>query len=221
MLSTYRKRAWLTQEQLAERAGLSVRTVSNLEADRVRRPHGESLRRLADALGLTDEERRTLQMGGDQAGTPDRAEVRPCLLPADTVDFTGRAEQVELLEGMLLRDGRSTAVAISALVGQGGIGKTALAVHMAHRLRHAFPDGQLYVDLHGAEAQPAAPGEVLARWLTALGMDSRALPDGQERRSELFRACSPTAGCCSSWTTPPASGRSGPCCRGARRVPSW
>ena len=189
LLSTYRKRAWLTQEQLAERAGLSVRTVSNLEADRVRRPHRASLRRLADALGLTDEERRTLQPGGaDQTGTPGRAELRPCLLPADTVDFTGRAGQVELLEGLLLGDGRSTAVAVSALVGSGGVGKTALAVHVAHRLRHAFPDGQLYVDLHGAEAQPAEAGEVLARWLTALGMDSRALPDGQERRSELFRA---------------------------------
>jgi transcriptional regulator with XRE-family HTH domain/tetratricopeptide (TPR) repeat protein len=189
LLYAYRRRAWLTQEQLAERAGLSVRTVSNLEAARVRRPHRESLRRLADALGLTDEERGRLRLGGgDQAGTLDRPELRPCLLPPDTVDFTGRARQIELLEGVLAGADRSTAVAVSALVGEGGIGKTALAVHVSHRLRHAFPDGQLYVDLHGAEAQPAEPGEVLARWLTALGLDSRALPDGQERRSELFRA---------------------------------
>lgn len=188
----------------------------------MRRPHGESLRRLADALGLTDEERRTLQMGGaDQAGTPDRAELRPCLLPADTVDFTGRAEQVELLEGMLLRDGRSTAVAISALVGQGGIGKTALAVHMAHRLRHAFPDGQLYVDLHGAEHSQPSPGRCWRggspRWVWT------AVPcrTGRSGGPSYSGPCSPTAGCCSFWTTPPASGRSGLCCRGARRVPSW
>jgi len=189
LLYNYRKRARLTQEELAERSGLSVRTISNLEAARVRRPQRESLRRLADALGLTDQERARLQLVGvDETGTPDRAELRPCILPPDTADFTGREEQLAQLQDALAGAGRSTAVAVTALVGEGGIGKTALAVHLAHRLRHAFPDGQLYVDLHGAEAQPADPGEVLARLLAAFGLDSRALPDGQERRSELFRA---------------------------------
>ena len=91
LLYNYRKRARLTQEELAERSGLSVRTISNLEAARVRRPQRESLRRLADALGLTDQERARLQLVGvDETGTPDRAELRPCILPPDTADFTGR-----------------------------------------------------------------------------------------------------------------------------------
>src|SRR5215813_14222152 len=58
---------------------------------------------------------------------------------------------------------------VAAVVGKAGVGKTALAVHAAHQVRAEFPDGQLYVNLHGAEAQALATAEVLGRCLRALG----------------------------------------------------
>jgi predicted ATPase len=60
-------------------------------------------------------------------------------------------------------------VVITGAVGKAGVGKTALAVHVAHQLRPKFPDGQLYVDLRGAEAQAVAPAEVLGRFLPIPG----------------------------------------------------
>ncbi|GAA2095003.1 AfsR/SARP family transcriptional regulator [Actinomadura alba] len=110
----------------------------------------------------------------------------PCLLPPDIVDFVGRGEQVERLVKLLAGDGRSMATAL--VVGEGGIGKTTLVTHVAHRVRTAFPDGQMYVDLQGAEALPADPGEVLGRFLTALGVDGRALPKSVAERAERLRS---------------------------------
>jgi transcriptional regulator with XRE-family HTH domain len=195
LLRGLRERALVSQEQLAERSGLSVRTIGNLEQGRVGSPRGASVRLLADALGQTGAERqrfeevaRRFPANGSATVAAGSGSGVPCQLPPDTVDFTGRAEQVEHLRDMLAGNERSTAVAVWALVGKGGVGKTALAVHVAHQLRHVLSGGQLYVDLHGAEAQPADPGDVLARWLTAMGLDSRALPSGLEQRSELFRA---------------------------------
>src|ERR1051326_516448 len=76
----------------------------------------------------------------------------PAQLPADTVDFTGRDEQVKFLTELLGAPpdkARPGAVIVCAISGMGGIGKSALAVHVAHRLRRRFPDGQLYVSLRG------------------------------------------------------------------------
>lgn len=112
----------------------------------------------------------------------------PCMLPPDIADFTGRTEQVDTLLSLLTRTDRHTARAVTALSGRGGIGKTALAVHVAHRLRTHFPDGQLYVDLHGIEQNATDPNEVLARFLTTLGVDGRAMPTGTEERAERYRA---------------------------------
>jgi DNA-binding SARP family transcriptional activator len=115
----------------------------------------------------------------------------PAMLPADIVDFTGRHEQVELLLDRLSGARRSAAVPVVSVAGRAGVGKTTLAVHVAHRLRTDFPDGQLYADLHGVAGgsrAPADPGEVLGRFLIALGMQARALPAGLEARAESYRA---------------------------------
>jgi DNA-binding SARP family transcriptional activator len=110
----------------------------------------------------------------------------PCQLPPDIDDFTGReaatAEVQQLLEGQ-----QTTAIVISAIAGKAGVGKTALAVHVAHRLRPWFPDGQLYVNLRGAEAQARDPSEVLAEFLRALGMEGTMILDGLEERARQFR----------------------------------
>ena len=76
---------------------------------------------------------------------------------------------------------------VAVVAGAAGLGKTALAVHVAHQVRGLFPDGQLYVSLSGASGQPAVPGEVLARFLRDLGVDGGKIPAGEEERAALYR----------------------------------
>jgi DNA-binding SARP family transcriptional activator/tetratricopeptide (TPR) repeat protein len=115
---------------------------------------------------------------------------RPAQLPTDIGDFTGRETHVTHLCNLLLAGSPAStpgAVPIAVVSGAGGLGKTTLAVHAAHQVRAEFPDGQLYVDLLGASAQPAEPGEVLARFLRDLGIDGNRVPAGDDERAALFR----------------------------------
>lgn len=107
-------------------------------------------------------------------------------LPPAIGDFTGRNDTMTRVRDLLL--GRSGAVVISAIAGKGGVGKTALAVHLAHQLGAEFPDGQPYVNLRGAEAQALDPGEVLGGFLRLLGVPGTAIPEGTEERAALYRA---------------------------------
>ncbi len=115
---------------------------------------------------------------------------RPAQLPADIADFTGREAQVSYVCDALTRQdlasGPGTA-RIAVVAGAAGLGKTTLAVHVAHRVRNLFPDGQLYADLCGASADPVAPGEVLARFLRDLGVNGGKVPAGNEERAALYR----------------------------------
>ncbi|GHA18230.1 MULTISPECIES: AfsR/SARP family transcriptional regulator [Streptomyces] len=121
---------------------------------------------------------------------PTAGPVRPAQLPASVPDFTGRASFVtdltEVLSSASEAGGR--VMAVSALAGIGGVGKTTLAVHVAHRARPVFPDGQLYVDLQGAGPRPAEPETVLGSFLRALGTPDTAIPDSLEERSALYRS---------------------------------
>jgi DNA-binding SARP family transcriptional activator len=113
----------------------------------------------------------------------------PVQLPPDTADFTGREAQVGLLcdaLGAEPDEARPGAVVVSAVAGMGGIGKTALAVHTAHRLRSRFPDGHLFVSLQGASS-PLRPAEVLARILRDLGTPDAAIPASEEERAARYR----------------------------------
>ena len=121
---------------------------------------------------------------------PGPSIARPAQLPADIGDFTGRGAHVRHLCEMLTRTDEASspgAVRIAVVAGAAGLGKTTLAVHAAHQVRASFPDGQLYVDLSGATAQPAAPGEVLARFLRDLGVEGDKVPVGDEERAALYR----------------------------------
>jgi DNA-binding SARP family transcriptional activator/tetratricopeptide (TPR) repeat protein len=114
----------------------------------------------------------------------------PAQLPADIGDFTGRETQAAHLSALLLGTPMGTnpgAVRIAVVNGAAGLGKTTLAVHAAHQVSTHFSDGQLYVDLLGASAQPAAPGEVLARFLRDLGVQGDRLPARDEERAALYR----------------------------------
>jgi DNA-binding SARP family transcriptional activator len=116
----------------------------------------------------------------------------PRQLPVTSNRFTGRESALATLAELFGEaDGPARrGVAICVVSGMAGVGKTALAVHSAHRLAERFPDGQLYVDLHGATAglRPLAPLEVLGRFLRALGVDPGAVPTDLEEASGLFRS---------------------------------
>ena len=113
-------------------------------------------------------------------------------LPADTRVFTGRAEELDRLETLVGSHAARTAagmVAISAIDGMAGIGKTALAVHAAHRMRGKFPDGQLFVDLQGYTPgrDPMGAADALDYFLRALGLPPELVPPGLAARSTQYR----------------------------------
>ncbi|MCP2341841.1 NB-ARC domain-containing protein [Actinomadura rupiterrae] len=115
------------------------------------------------------------------------AALPPAQLPADLPDFTGRDDETARLAAALTtRNG--SAVPVVTVAGLGGIGKTALALHVAHTVRDAFPDGQLYAELHGTGPAPAAPAGVLAEFLRALGAPDREIPPEPDRRAALLRS---------------------------------
>ncbi|WP_440087201.1 AfsR/SARP family transcriptional regulator [Streptosporangium sp. LJ11] len=110
----------------------------------------------------------------------------PAELPMNIADFAGREQHVRELVARL--DDRS-ATTVSVITGMGGIGKTALAVRVAHQLADRFPGGQLYVDLHGAhEEEQEHPGDVLGRFLVALGVPGSSVPESVEARAALYRS---------------------------------
>jgi DNA-binding SARP family transcriptional activator len=124
------------------------------------------------------------------AGRPRPVPV-PAELPADVADFTGRADQVKHLCDVLSSgsaDDDPGVVRIALVAGSGGLGKTSLAVHAAHRVRASFPDGQLYVDLFGATPNPLSTGDVLARFLRDLGVDGHDIPVDEDERAARYRS---------------------------------
>lgn len=177
-LREHRLRLGLTQEELAGKAGLGVRTIRYLESGQVRQPRRPSLRLLAGALGIPVEELIELPAPSTAIGSQ---------LPADDADFTGRAAARDRLAELVAPPGGPPAgVPVAVVTGRPGVGKTALAVHVAHRLRDRFPDGQLYVRLGGDV--PLDPADVLGRFLRTLGLDGSAVPPGLDERAARFRA---------------------------------
>jgi DNA-binding SARP family transcriptional activator/tetratricopeptide (TPR) repeat protein len=156
----------------------------------------EQLRvRLADELGvdpgaaLRDLYARLLN--GDPGPEPPAKVTPPAELPADVAGFTGRAEHLETLDGLIPDAARGvpTATVIAVIAGMGGAGKTALAVHWGHRIRDRFPDGQLYVDLRGYAADaPLRPIEALAQLLGALGVPAEQIPTDAEAAAGRYRS---------------------------------
>jgi tetratricopeptide (TPR) repeat protein/DNA-binding XRE family transcriptional regulator len=216
-LASCRQLAGLSQQELAERSGLSARTVGNLERGRVRWPHPDTVRRLADALGLRGQARNEFIVGaarllagqacgGVGTAAPDPAPAPggryspgpgsgvpvPRQLPLAVRGFTGRKAELDFLARLTDGPGPGCAntVVISAIGGTAGVGKTTLALHWAHQVAGLFPDGQLYVNLRGFDPSgiPATPAEAVRGFLNALGVPPERIPAGHDAQEGLYRS---------------------------------
>jgi DNA-binding SARP family transcriptional activator/tetratricopeptide (TPR) repeat protein len=152
--------------------------------------------RLRDELGLDPgPELRALRqqiLTGGAARAGQRREAAPAVprrLPAAVRYFAGRTEQLRLLDRLLDDPSAQSAAVISAIDGTAGIGKTALAVHWAHRVADRFPDGQLYLNLRGFDPSgiPVTCAEAVRGFLEALGVAPERLPAGDEAQLALYR----------------------------------
>lgn len=202
LLKRLRKRADLTQEELAQAAGLSQRTISDLERGVARAARKETARLLADALGLDGPERAEFEAsargrvatGGfqAQAGMEIGAAAGAMrTLPRDIKSFTGRGPELrELLRAASRGADSAGVVGIYAIGGMAGIGKTAFAVHAAHELADRFPDGQIFLPLHGHTPgqPPVDPADALASLLLTAGVGAQQIPPSLEARTQLWRA---------------------------------
>jgi tetratricopeptide (TPR) repeat protein len=157
-------------------------------------------RRRHDVLVAVYSELKRLHRPADPSRSVGMARMVPAQLPADIEVFTGRSEELAHLDRILahtadtiaaaeVMSADSTAVMIAAVSGTAGVGKTALALRWAHRVRRAFPDGQLYVDLHGFDPeQPLSAADALAGFLRALGLPGQNIPVEVEERAAAYRS---------------------------------
>ena len=196
----HRQRLGLTQEELADQTGLSVRGIRDLESGRVRVPRPVSVRRLADVFSLVGTDReRFYHLAAGSSGPPGMGRpgerstggIEPAQLPREVPGFTGRLAYLRQLDALLAAAaGPETTLVVAAIAGSAGVGKTALAVHWAHRVRDRFPDGQLYVNLRGFDPGGSAipPSDALRGFLDALGVPAQRIPAGLAEQAALYRS---------------------------------
>lgn len=144
VLRQFREAAGLSQERLAERAGLSLRGISDLERGVRTTPRLETVRLLAEGLELDEQGAAELLASRNttQVPAPEHVPVAS-RLPSPSTAFFGRGTEIEAISDMLLSAGNR----LLTLVGPGGVGKTRLAVEVARRLQSSFPDGVVFAGL--------------------------------------------------------------------------
>jgi tetratricopeptide (TPR) repeat protein/transcriptional regulator with XRE-family HTH domain len=202
LLRQLRAEAKLTQEELAEAAGLSPRSISDLERGVTRTTHRDTGVLLAGALSLAGPVRELFVAAARGKARP--AEVLAArqemargafaaatrALPRDIAAFTGRQAELARLMGTLASTAADGGVVgIHAVDGMAGIGKTTFAVHVAHRLVGGFPDGQFFLPLHAHTAgqRPVGPADALASLLLTAGVPAAQIPPGLDARAGRWR----------------------------------
>lgn len=211
-LRQQREAAAMTQEELAARSGLSARAIGNLERG-TRTPYPRSLRLVTGALGLPETtadvliaryrtgQRADSGLVGSLLASPGAVPAQagnspvtvPRQLPPTIPHFAGRTVELTALDrGLERASGNRTAgaVAISAICGMAGVGKTALALRWAHQIADRFPDGQLYVNLRGYEpsGHHMDAAEALRGFLDALGVAPGQIPADLDGQAGLYRS---------------------------------
>jgi DNA-binding SARP family transcriptional activator/tetratricopeptide (TPR) repeat protein len=186
-----RERAYAVLMRALQRAGDTSGALAAFESAR---------RELAGHLGVEpgEELRRLRQLVLDTGAEPPAPRavagtgVTPRQLPTDVVSFAGREGYLRRLDALLpaADDVRPETVVISAVSGTAGVGKTALAVHWAHRVKDRFPDGQLYVNLRGFDpgGSPMDPAEAVRGFLDALQVPAARIPTGTPEQAALYRS---------------------------------
>lgn len=126
---------------------------------------------------------------GPPPGAASRSTViLPGQLPPDLACFVGRQQQLAGARAKLGQDGHRGGIAIVAVFGMAGVGKTTFALHLAHDLLGHFPDGQLYVDLHAVGSTPLDPAEALLRFLRSVGISGQDVPADPAERAAMYRS---------------------------------
>jgi tetratricopeptide (TPR) repeat protein/transcriptional regulator with XRE-family HTH domain len=202
LLRQLRTEAGLTQEELAEAAGLSPRSVSDLERGIHRTARKDTAVLLADALGLAEPPRALFVAAARGSASaaevlavvrgeaPGAAAAATRTLPRDIANFTGRERELaRLLEALVPTAADGGVVSIHAIDGMAGIGKTTFAVHAAHRLAPDFPDGQFFLPLHAHTPgqRPVDPADALGSLLLTAGLAPQQIPPGAEARAARWR----------------------------------
>lgn len=210
LLRDHRLRLSWTQEELADRSGMSVHAVSVLESGK-RKPRLSTLTQLADALELVGADREALiaatrscklpDPSGDHTETAVPQATLPSNRPANEPSsglrrshpparvghFCGRDGELAEIRRRLLDDTPPRPVVVVS--GPGGIGKTATAVELAHTVADWFPDGCLFVDLGGHDAAGAlSVDDALVRLLGGLGVTGQSIPPDRDERASMFRS---------------------------------
>jgi DNA-binding SARP family transcriptional activator len=160
---------------------------------------GATLRHLHGAILAGRDPDEIYPLDGDGTPAPDpapshppaRAVTAPAQLPAAVAAFAGRGRELAYLDRLLTGNvATPTAVVVSAVSGTAGVGKTALAVHWAHRVAERFPDGQLYVNLRGFDPcrPPMEPVEAVRGFLDAFGVPNQRIPLDLDAQTGLYRS---------------------------------
>jgi tetratricopeptide (TPR) repeat protein/transcriptional regulator with XRE-family HTH domain len=202
LLRQLRAEAKLTQEELAEAAGISPRSVSDLERGVTRTTHKDTAVLLAGALSLPRSMRELFvaaargkagpaEVLAARQGKASGAFAAARALPRDIAAFTGRQSELAQLMGTLAATAAAggAMVRIHAIDGMAGIGKTTFAVHAAHRLAGSFPDGQFFLPLHAHTPghRPVGPADALASLLVIAGVGAGQIPHGLDARAARWR----------------------------------
>jgi DNA-binding SARP family transcriptional activator/tetratricopeptide (TPR) repeat protein len=147
----------------------------------LRAAHQQVLRQITPATDLD---------GGGAAEGEAGPAVRPAQLPADLAVFAGRRHELDQFRTLLAGPADERPASVVTIGGMAGVGKTTLAVHLAHRVAHEYPDGQLYIDLHGFHPGGAVTScaEAMHSFLEALGVPSGRVPASLEAQAALFRS---------------------------------
>ncbi|MGI8578887.1 MAG: helix-turn-helix domain-containing protein [Nocardioidaceae bacterium] len=198
-LRDLRVAAGYTQEQLAERAGLAVRSLGDLERGAVKRPHRDTVDLLCAALDLSEDaaDRLRVAFRGAPSDAPLAATVAvgrgqvqrsPAELPRDILHFVGRAAELAEIGALLpVRRRTATSPVVIVVYGPGGFGKSTLAIHAAHDHSSEFSDGQIFVSLGGQGKNAVTAERAALEILWALGVPNGDIPRSPSARSRFLR----------------------------------